>query len=92
MLSYYGLPLSAVKAILLTQAYNMNFFECMVKLEKICLISEEEIYKEIKRKLQSYFYWNEIMIKNRVKVKVLVDKDSKNKIIKKDINTKDWNG
>jgi len=40
MLQHYGIPLKALKAVLLTDSDNLNIFECLVKLPKVALIAE----------------------------------------------------
>lgn len=58
LLLHYGIPLKAVKTIILTDAQNLNFFECLMKLETVRLVAEENVYLEVKRKLKVYFHWD----------------------------------
>lgn len=44
MLQSYGIPLTALTALLLTHPHNLNLFECLVKLPRIILIAEETVY------------------------------------------------
>ena len=39
MLQHYGIPLGSLKAIFLTEASNLNIFECLVKLPKVAVIA-----------------------------------------------------
>jgi len=65
-----------VKAILLTKANNLNFFECLLKLEKFSLIADEQTYAEVKRKIKNFFYWSENMINKRLIPKVIIQNKS----------------
>ena len=39
LLRYYGIPLNTVKTILLTDSKNLNFFEFLMKLKTVRLVS-----------------------------------------------------
>ena len=86
MLRFYGLPINSVKAILLTKANNLNFFECLMKLKKFSLIADEETYIEVKKKIKKHFYWSENMINKRIIPKVVIQNESNLRITQKNTN------
>lgn len=45
LMNHYGLPMSSLKAVMLTDSANLNWFECMMKQPKVRLITEEKIYQ-----------------------------------------------
>lgn len=45
LLSYYGIPLTSLKGIILTNSANLNCFECFLKLPSLLLIATEEIFE-----------------------------------------------
>ena len=39
LMAYYGLPLSSLKAVILTDATNLNWIECALKAHSIRIIT-----------------------------------------------------
>lgn len=71
LLSHYGIPLTALKGVLLTNSRNLNWFECLMKMPNLQLIAEESIFTEVIARMKAYFLWTSEMLKQKVKAKVL---------------------
>jgi hypothetical protein len=73
MLTYYGIPLSALKAVVLTRATSLNLFQLFFHSMQTTVITTEQVYSDLKRHLKTYFFWDDAMIRQKLKGNIMIE-------------------
>lgn len=59
MLYYYGIPSSALRTVILTNAACLNLFEVLIQHSQITLITTQQVYADLKNGIKAYFHWDD---------------------------------
>jgi hypothetical protein len=76
-LRHYGMPASALRAVILTNASSLNLFELLLQGQPVTVITSEQVYGELRRQIKAYFFWDEPMIRQRLRGNVMIEQGSR---------------
>lgn len=76
LMKYYGIPFDSVEAVILTTADNLNIFELIMKLKNITIITEEMVFKKLRKNIAANCLLTPEMLKNRITNKIICEPDS----------------
>lgn len=75
-LRHYGIPAAALRTVVLSSAGSLNIFELLQLGRAVTVVASEPVYAELRRQLRAYFFWDEVMLRQQLRGKIMVEQGS----------------